>query len=176
MAFEMRRCFGLDVPMGTFRWGRSSAGRAPALQAGGHRFDPGRLHQGAASRGAQSERMLRDGSIAEIKSSVCLAVGNRAFLAVGFAVCVPSLECGRSAGSTFVLLQVNMVLVRLWARVAKRSSDRGSPLSGACLTGRAVVVRGPHPQQGGDKRPSIGSASVQRRCESFVLKKDDGII
>ena len=25
--------------------GRSSAGRAPALQAGGHRFDPGRLHQ-----------------------------------------------------------------------------------------------------------------------------------
>ena len=24
--------------------GRSSAGRAPALQAGGHRFDPGRLH------------------------------------------------------------------------------------------------------------------------------------
>jgi hypothetical protein len=25
-------------------WGRSSAGRAPALQAGGHRFDPGRLH------------------------------------------------------------------------------------------------------------------------------------
>ncbi len=26
-------------------WGRSSAGRAPALQAGGHRFDPDRLHQ-----------------------------------------------------------------------------------------------------------------------------------
>ena len=26
-------------------WGRSSAGRAPALQAGGHRFDPVRLHQ-----------------------------------------------------------------------------------------------------------------------------------
>ena len=25
-------------------WGRSSAGRAPALQAGGHRFDPDRLH------------------------------------------------------------------------------------------------------------------------------------
>ena len=25
-------------------WGRSSVGRAPALQAGGHRFDPGRLH------------------------------------------------------------------------------------------------------------------------------------
>ena len=26
-------------------WGFSSAGRAPALQAGGHRFDPGTLHQ-----------------------------------------------------------------------------------------------------------------------------------
>ena len=25
-------------------WGCSSAGRAPALQAGGHRFDPGQLH------------------------------------------------------------------------------------------------------------------------------------
>jgi hypothetical protein len=28
------------------RWGGSSAGRAPALQAGGHRFDPGPLHCG----------------------------------------------------------------------------------------------------------------------------------
>jgi hypothetical protein len=27
------------------RWGCSSAGRAPALQAGGHRFDPVHLHQ-----------------------------------------------------------------------------------------------------------------------------------
>ena len=26
-------------------WGVSSAGSAPALQAGGHRFDPGTLHQ-----------------------------------------------------------------------------------------------------------------------------------
>ena len=26
------------------KWGVSSAGRAPALQAGGHRFDPGTLH------------------------------------------------------------------------------------------------------------------------------------
>ena len=25
-------------------WGRSSAGRVPALQAGGHEFDPRRLH------------------------------------------------------------------------------------------------------------------------------------
>ena len=27
------------------RWGFSSAGRAPALQAGGQRFDPANLHQ-----------------------------------------------------------------------------------------------------------------------------------
>ena len=27
------------------KWANSSAGRAPALQAGGHRFDPGTLHQ-----------------------------------------------------------------------------------------------------------------------------------
>ena len=27
------------------RWGCSSAGRAPALQAGGQRFDPAQLHQ-----------------------------------------------------------------------------------------------------------------------------------
>ena len=34
-----------------WRWGRSSAGRAPALQAGGHRFDPGRLQDvGTSSR------------------------------------------------------------------------------------------------------------------------------
>ena len=32
-------------------WGRSSAGRAPALQAGGRRFDPVRLHQGVETTG-----------------------------------------------------------------------------------------------------------------------------
>src|SRR5947209_1250101 len=32
-------------------WGRSSAGRAPALQAGGHRFDPDRLHHGLSTMG-----------------------------------------------------------------------------------------------------------------------------
>jgi hypothetical protein len=31
--------------------GRSSAGRAPALQAGGRRFDPVRLHQAPSSQG-----------------------------------------------------------------------------------------------------------------------------
>jgi hypothetical protein len=33
--------------------GHSSAGRAPALQAGGRRFDPGWLHQFLVSQGAQ---------------------------------------------------------------------------------------------------------------------------
>ena len=32
--------------------GVSSAGRAPALQAGGHRFDPGTLHQKRANSSA----------------------------------------------------------------------------------------------------------------------------
>ena len=43
-------------------WGVSSAGRAPALQAGGHRFDPGTLHHKklteVASRGATSLSFL----------------------------------------------------------------------------------------------------------------------
>ena len=34
---------GRGLPLWPVR-GLSSAGRAPALQAGGHRFDPGRLH------------------------------------------------------------------------------------------------------------------------------------
>jgi hypothetical protein len=35
------RCQLLDLNV----WGCSSAGRAPALQAGGRRFDPDQLHQ-----------------------------------------------------------------------------------------------------------------------------------
>jgi hypothetical protein len=35
-------------------WGVSSAGRAPALQAGGHRFDPGTLHLGTRWKTAGS--------------------------------------------------------------------------------------------------------------------------
>jgi hypothetical protein len=34
-----------DFPRYRLAGGHSSAGRAPALQAGGHRFDPGWLHQ-----------------------------------------------------------------------------------------------------------------------------------
>ena len=37
-------------------WGFSSAGRAPALQAGGHRFDPGNLHH-VLERGLHKEAL-----------------------------------------------------------------------------------------------------------------------
>ena len=36
--------FNLEGVLGASRWGFSSAGRAPALQAGGQRFDPANLH------------------------------------------------------------------------------------------------------------------------------------
>ena len=43
------RLFNLEGTRPKGMWleirGFSSAGRAPALQAGGHRFDPGNLHQ-----------------------------------------------------------------------------------------------------------------------------------
>ena len=38
------------------KWGVSSAVREPALKAGGHRFDPGTLHQ----------RSIGDGPIAQL--------------------------------------------------------------------------------------------------------------
>ena len=40
------------------RWGYSSAGRAPALQAGGHRFDPDYLHH--LERQAQIEVFCKE--------------------------------------------------------------------------------------------------------------------
>jgi hypothetical protein len=54
-------------------WGHSSAGRAPALQAGGHRFDPGWLHSRIACKSlssraipaAKRRRNLLYGSILE---------------------------------------------------------------------------------------------------------------
>ena len=36
--------FGVDWPAVQVFWGISSAGRAPGLQPGGHRFEPGILH------------------------------------------------------------------------------------------------------------------------------------
>ena len=41
-------------------WGVSSAGRAPALQAGGHRFDPGTLHQAIENYELQMCNSSRD--------------------------------------------------------------------------------------------------------------------
>ena len=46
----------------TLRWGCSSAGRAPALQAGGHGFESHHLHQKCVEikRGFEKERTRRD--------------------------------------------------------------------------------------------------------------------
>ncbi len=41
---DKREVGGSSPPRPTKKWGVSSAGRAPALQAGGHRFDPDTLH------------------------------------------------------------------------------------------------------------------------------------
>jgi hypothetical protein len=40
--------------------GRSSAGRAPALQAGGHRFDPVRLHHPTLLRALAGRPLLSE--------------------------------------------------------------------------------------------------------------------
>ena len=49
--FELACCLLILMAVRLFgvkpiKWGFSSAGRAPALQAGGQRFDPVKLHQG----------------------------------------------------------------------------------------------------------------------------------
>ena len=48
------RFAGLSIGIKRNMWGVSSAGRAPALQAGGHRFDPGTLHQEEVARANSS--------------------------------------------------------------------------------------------------------------------------
>jgi hypothetical protein len=63
--------------------GRSSAGRAPALQAGGHRFDPGRLQtKGQRSTGGQRSAL----SIAESPEFGLIMRLRQDVLAVGQAV------------------------------------------------------------------------------------------
>ena len=47
----------IRYPSGSGSWGRSSVGRAPALQAGGHRFDPDRLHHVNQSTGIPEYRL-----------------------------------------------------------------------------------------------------------------------
>jgi hypothetical protein len=46
--------------------GCSSAGRAPALQAGGHRFDPGQLHQTGAAVKPTTNAFLLASRAAEV--------------------------------------------------------------------------------------------------------------
>ena len=48
-------------------WGVSSAGRAPALQAGGHRFDPGTLHHTRDWLKQQVTEMLIEVSLSFLK-------------------------------------------------------------------------------------------------------------
>ena len=81
--------------------GRSSAGRAPALQAGGRRFDPDRLHQVLLRRSLRLEDWPSYRGISEIGELM------------GQARSVPAchLPC------VVFFVRVNQVLVRLWARV-----------------------------------------------------------
>jgi hypothetical protein len=66
----------------------------------------------------------------------------------GIAVGVPSLEC-RRAGRRAFFVRVNMVLVRFWARAAWLVfGPVVAPLSGACLTGKAAVMKGARPSVG----------------------------
>ena len=44
-AHSLRLMFSFEGSNPSKSWGRSSAGRAPALQAGGQEFDSPRLHQ-----------------------------------------------------------------------------------------------------------------------------------
>lgn len=59
-----------DPPKST--WGCSSIGRAPALQAGGRRFDPVQLHQLSPSR-------LRAGTVFSAAHAVRNAEGSSLF-------------------------------------------------------------------------------------------------
>ncbi len=47
-------------------WGFSSAGRAPALQAGGQRFDPANLHQKMEKSWETANLHEEDGPIAQL--------------------------------------------------------------------------------------------------------------
>ena len=47
------------------RRGHSSAGRAPALHAGGRRFDPDWLHQEVEKREREKEESGKEGSVRE---------------------------------------------------------------------------------------------------------------
>src|ERR1700751_803356 len=90
-------------------WGRSSAGRAPALQAGGHRFDPDRLHQ----RRLHSKRrsLAKYWSVSRmIEFGLIMRLGKESRV-------VWSCRFAARLGGAVLCYIVNQVLVRLWARV-----------------------------------------------------------
>ena len=55
-------------------WGVSSAGRAPALHAGGHRFDPDTLHHDNNSRTSYLNREVRLFSNLQLKQNLIGAI------------------------------------------------------------------------------------------------------
>ncbi len=89
--------------------GRSSTGRAPALQAGGRRFESDRLHQPDRGGGGASARNARAARVAE-KSVIrpCPSSPRGGW-------------CGRwvprgTGRSILFCVRVNQVLVRLWTQ------------------------------------------------------------
>src|SRR5271163_566729 len=67
-------------------WGCSSVGRAPALQAGGHRFDPVHLHQcGANGRGSWGKPEFE--AVDWIMSGLDMVLGRR-FGCLSLWICV----------------------------------------------------------------------------------------
>jgi hypothetical protein len=92
--------------------GLSSAGRAPALQAGGHRFDPDSLHQ------AGFYDMQRSVSVRTFLSAPD-SVGRlaRPFCASSQDLACKSADLAQGDVTALVFfITVNQVLVRLWMR------------------------------------------------------------
>jgi hypothetical protein len=103
---------------GSLVWGRSSAGRAPALQAGGHRFDPGRLQK--------------------CEPAVCILVMQgpgryRGKFEFGAGMCLGKASRVCACAVWLVFVSVNQVLVRLWTRVPGTGSG-----AMACVTGHGL--------------------------------------
>ena len=136
-------------------WGHSSAGRAPALQAGGHRFDPDCLHHSRLSSNDEAVGCSRNPPALSRRQS--FACKRRKPVPRAFDGQGREHQAGRYFGPyrgmsrirfdhvpgqsvpghvvmPFVLpgwvalffVTVNQVLVRLWARVARDPSADGS--------------------------------------------------
>ena len=118
-------------------WGRSSAGRAPALQAGGRRFDPVRLHH-LGYHGEECVLLpicLKRGGLSGFRDRACCLCLLQSAGGGGVA-CVSS--CLRTGCACCSLLIVNQVLVRLCMRRTPRMA------LAACTYGAGwfEVVRG----------------------------------